>query len=1510
MKYSNIILGIILLILLSYSLDQNKKEGHRKQYAGDTFVTCTKEYKYTGKIVPFLVPDGVFELDVQLYGGQGGITRGNSGKAKGGMGGKTSGRLAVEAGKTIYIYVGGQGHSFINSCSGPGKDDICPEDKEVGKGCAMSNDGSNLPGKSKSKICWDNTHKTSRGTQKVSDAYNKGGWPNGGRARQGGGDGHEGGGTGGGSTHILFKKDDWADSSCMMVAGGGGGAGGGWAGGTGGGTKGGAGRGGLGGGKGFRRGVDKICTWWGVGCGTKGSGGDSCQQKATNPNCSGCGGGGGGGGYWGGSGSLWLAGGGGTGFINSKNVSVGKTESAKNNGNGKAIIKCISKWKKAKTCYCKPLLKSAIKSAYVNTSYRGNTENVVIGDNKPDAGACTNIKGFEIGPDIPNMTSKEGKTMGGETCLTGKTVAECIANAKKYGVKCVGDTLPKIDHCALDGSGNTQETQEYKKGVGSWITCKKCAVGYEKRDGGRYCKPKPILGCKRQVGKKCLECKKYQTLSKDGYKCEVGKIPCCFKQNNVLCEQCKPNYQLSANKRICTPKKIPHCASVKAGKDCKPYCATCDNGCKLSTDKKTCKPIKIKRCTKQDWHVCQTCIKGYEPSHEDGSTCDKIKCKKISSCTQQAKYPDCHCLSCAKDYKLLPGGTCVEIPRLVEKTCKKMTCPRGFQRRKGNIVCGSTKVYRSEATEKKAQKKKAKEVKLNKEEAKLAAKMKMDPKKYKKWVAKMKNSSIANCRARGADYKCKECDEGHYLNPKKTNCIKIINIPHCKTQDMKSEKKCIECKEFFKLSKDKKSCVANPIKWCDVQSAAKCTKCKQLYSLDKKDLTSRKCTANLIKGCAKGKQKETKCTGCLRGYNLKTDKSGCSVKAIKNCIARGKGGIKCIKCKVGWAPNKASAKGGAGGADSKYDGTICEYIPIKHCDKRSGQLCSKCSKKYKLAKDKKSCVWDGCKETKLKRYSYKGSSSSFTVPAGVTELQIELSGAKGGDAQYRYQTWRTAYTWKKYRYWTWRSSSWWWWNRSGYWAWKSYRTSYKSYYWVNRNSKGGWGGKTSGILKVKKGDKIYIFCGGKGTKGSNNKSYGTVANGTAIKGGFNGGGSSGKKCYEGCGSGGGATDIRLNGTALSNRVMVAGGGGGGYGGANNYNGGKGGGATGGSGVGNKYGEGGTNKGGGRSAGWITTYGRGNIGKLGVGGNGNDTDDGAGGGGGYYGGGGGGINSAGGGGSCWVNSSKVTKSKFSSGINSGNGYASLRCPNFTGGSSKYYIKDYTGTHGLISSSVYGYMGKSNFIKFIIESPGINGASGTISIKYPGTKKYLRWYGNGQYARWYASSSSDSNAVWKIKQVTWSSYTGYLIFPYNQTTYCLGRTGWNSGYARGRKLEKIGYCMWKLQYISGEKLGNDTGKKSEKSDGKSDFTTKIKKWGNYSGTAIKLKGCTSKNESSDYSSVTAAIAACKKCTKSDSKLNNDCEWIVNKRGTNSYWGYGGTVSTWKDNNYYDTYMLKNK
>lgn len=67
------------------------------------------------------------------------------------------------------------------------------------------------------------------------------------------------------------------------------------------------------------------------------------------------------------------------------------------------------------------------------------------------------------------------------------------------------------------------------------------------------------------------------------------------------------------------------------------------------------------------------------------------------------------------------------------------------------------------------------------------------------------------------------------------------------------------------------------------------------------------------------------------------------------------------------------------------------------------------------------------------------------------------------------------------------------------------------------NYAGGNGSAITGQFELKKGDVLYIYCGGEGTNGGGSANYG---------------------------KGGGATDIRLNGTALSNRILVAAGGGG------------------------------------------------------------------------------------------------------------------------------------------------------------------------------------------------------------------------------------------------------------------------------------------------------------------------------------------------------------------------------
>ena len=125
-------------------------------------------------------------------------------------------------------------------------------------------------------------------------------------------------------------------------------------------------------------------------------------------------------------------------------------------------------------------------------------------------------------------------------------------------------------------------------------------------------------------------------------------------------------------------------------------------------------------------------------------------------------------------------------------------------------------------------------------------------------------------------------------------------------------------------------------------------------------------------------------------------------------------------------------------------------------------------------------------------FNYTGAPQTFTVPAGVTAVDIEVRGASG---------------------------------------------------WTGSNQ-GGQGGITTGILNVNPGDQLYIYVGGQGT----------VANGNQIVtgGGWNGGGNGQSNGGTGVvGGGGGASDIRLvynvnplDATSLNSRVIVAGGGGG------------------------------------------------------------------------------------------------------------------------------------------------------------------------------------------------------------------------------------------------------------------------------------------------------------------------------------------------------------------------------
>ena len=233
-----------------------------------------------------------------------------------------------------------------------------------------------------------------------------------------------------------------------------------------------------------------------------------------------------------------------------------------------------------------------------------------------------------------------------------------------------------------------------------------------------------------------------------------------------------------------------------------------------------------------------------------------------------------------------------------------------------------------------------------------------------------------------------------------------------------------------------------------------------------------------------------------------------------------------------------------------------------------------------------------CGGPQTQTFAYTGSMQTFTVPAGVTSINIVAKGAKGGGSQ----------------------------DCGG----------------VITND-GGLGGRATGDLTVVPGQVLNIFVGGYPT---------TVMNGNSP-GGYNGGGGAGQ--YGG--PGGGASDVRVGGVALADRKIVAGGGGGGNTGCPDHGaGGAGGGLNGASG---SAGGGGFTAAGGASqvAGGTAGSAPSAAGVLGIGaGTGTDYHQ-AGGGGGYYGG-GSAYAAGGGGGSSYITG--LVNGVTTSGVNAGHG----------------------------------------------------------------------------------------------------------------------------------------------------------------------------------------------------------------------------------------------------------------
>lgn len=228
-------------------------------------------------------------------------------------------------------------------------------------------------------------------------------------------------------------------------------------------------------------------------------------------------------------------------------------------------------------------------------------------------------------------------------------------------------------------------------------------------------------------------------------------------------------------------------------------------------------------------------------------------------------------------------------------------------------------------------------------------------------------------------------------------------------------------------------------------------------------------------------------------------------------------------------------------------------------------------------------------------FNYTGGIQTFVIPSCGTTLTVDAYGAQGGDS------------------------------------------------FNHHNSVGGKGGRVQATVTVQSGATLYVTVGEKPT----NKAGGYGGAGDGVK-------DPQQTTWIGAG-GGGASDLRLDGQSLGNRILVAAGGGGACPNTPNDYGGVGGGLTGGSGNSNSAGSEG--KGATQSAGGVggtrSGYLPGQQGSAGQGGMAGSNTAGGGGGGGWYGGGGGSWG-GGGGGSSWVDANKGSNVTHTSGHNSGHG----------------------------------------------------------------------------------------------------------------------------------------------------------------------------------------------------------------------------------------------------------------
>ena len=207
--------------------------------------------------------------------------------------------------------------------------------------------------------------------------------------------------------------------------------------------------------------------------------------------------------------------------------------------------------------------------------------------------------------------------------------------------------------------------------------------------------------------KSCSACESGYKLSDDTHTCNLVPIPNCWSRDGVFCKDCEDGYQLTEKRNACIPAEFSNCETQEDM-----VCKKCKKGFKLSWNKKLCLAVPIPRCEKQLDLTCNRCVKPYKLSDNKCDDCDKgfnyengwckvAKPGQIQNCEHQKNGI---CFACRAGY-ISKNGLCskpiiqekieTNIDKdydLIETTCEKVVCPKGFSSKPENTVCKSEKV--------------------------------------------------------------------------------------------------------------------------------------------------------------------------------------------------------------------------------------------------------------------------------------------------------------------------------------------------------------------------------------------------------------------------------------------------------------------------------------------------------------------------------------------------------------------------------------------------------------------------------------------------------------------------------------------------------------------------------------------------------------------------------------------------------------------------------------------------